>query len=494
MLEQGTAEGDVTLLKKVSNQFFFTESGSEATMLLGHMELSRGQPSAAQSWFAKVVKFKATSARHDPEASILLATCHILGNNRDAAKRTLLTLKERMPNSAVSFQGKNYTLFDRSEEALPWLTSLIGDSPLASNRKFSEWLMFQGNPSRTGKTGTGMPLLAPRWEHAIGATLALQKETSSYVDAMIQDNQAPAPAIQPLVVGDTIVYRDVDRMYGIDFESGRRKWTWPPQMAWNIKPNQVLTKAKKQKLRQRLGIDSIYGQASSDGKLIFFIPSPGSSSQHRYDNAFQDATQSDPEDQRRYNELVAIDSENSGLLSWRVGGPNGLDEPKLAESYFIGEPLPLEGVLYCCCVKDNAIQLVAIDSKTGQLRWAQAIASYNKDSFNASHFRRLAGVSPSYSDGKIVCMTGTGAVVALEVSTRTLLWGYEYRPPTNKRVLSEEENYPNALTDAWRDSQVTISNGMVFLTPVLSTELICCLLYTSPSPRDRTRSRMPSSA
>ena len=27
-----------------------------------------------------------------------------------------------------------------------------------------------------------------------------------------------------------------------------------------------------------------------------------------------------------------------------------------------------------------------------------------------------------------------------------------------------------------------------------STLLSCCLLYTSPSPRDRTRSRMPSSA
>ena len=26
------------------------------------------------------------------------------------------------------------------------------------------------------------------------------------------------------------------------------------------------------------------------------------------------------------------------------------------------------------------------------------------------------------------------------------------------------------------------------------TLFICCLLYTSPSPRDRTRSRMPSSA
>ena len=31
-------------------------------------------------------------------------------------------------------------------------------------------------------------------------------------------------------------------------------------------------------------------------------------------------------------------------------------------------------------------------------------------------------------------------------------------------------------------------------TPVTEGELITCLLYTSPSPRDRTRSRMPSSA
>ena len=29
---------------------------------------------------------------------------------------------------------------------------------------------------------------------------------------------------------------------------------------------------------------------------------------------------------------------------------------------------------------------------------------------------------------------------------------------------------------------------------LLSTPYIICLLYTSPSPRDRTRSRMPSSA
>ena len=33
-----------------------------------------------------------------------------------------------------------------------------------------------------------------------------------------------------------------------------------------------------------------------------------------------------------------------------------------------------------------------------------------------------------------------------------------------------------------------------FLTAEVFFQPICCLLYTSPSPRDRTRSRMPSSA
>ena len=44
--------------------------------------------------------------------------------------------------------------------------------------------------------------------------------------------------------------------------------------------------------------------------------------------------------------------------------------------------------------------------------------------------------------------------------------------PSKKTCLSEE--WLNELSDAFR--------------------AWCCLLYTSPSPRDRTRSRMPSSA
>lgn len=476
LLERGVAENDLDLLKKVSNQFFFTNSGSEAAMLLGHMELSNGQVSAAQSWFAKIVKFPSTAARHDPEASILLATCQLLGSNSQGAKESLVSLKHRMPDSSIDVMGKNYTLFSRNKDAIPWLKKLIGSSPLASSKVVNKLLMFQGNPSRTGKTGTGMPLLAARWEHQTAESSSLQESSRGYVKTLVQESAPPAPAVQPLVVGDTIVFRGADRMFGIDSESGLRKWAWPPQMAWNEKPSAGSTNAARVRLQQRMVMDSIYGRASSDGKLIFFVPNPGSENSRANRNAFQSPNFSNPEDIRSCNELIAIDAENSGMLRWRIGGPNGFDEPRLAKAFFMGEPLPLEGVLYCCCLLDNAVQLVALDGNTGKLRWSQAIAAHDDKAFQSNPSRRFAGVTPSYADGKLVCLTGTGGVVAIEVSTRSLLWGYEYRLPGSTQVISDKTRKVNALTDTWRDSQVTIANGRVFLTPVLSRELMCLSL------------------
>ena len=42
-------------------------------------------------------------------------------------------------------------------------------------------------------------------------------------------------------------------------------------------------------------------------------------------------------------------------------------------------------------------------------------------------------------------------------------------------------------------SKIKVVKGFT-RTPSNAAEFIDCLLYTSPSPRDRTRSRMPSSA
>ena len=54
------------------------------------------------------------------------------------------------------------------------------------------------------------------------------------------------------------------------------------------------------------------------------------------------------------------------------------------------------------------------------------------------------------------------------------------------------ENYPNLLNTAL--DIVKFGAQGITIHPRPDERHITCLLYTSPSPRDRTRSRMPSSA
>ena len=55
-------------------------------------------------------------------------------------------------------------------------------------------------------------------------------------------------------------------------------------------------------------------------------------------------------------------------------------------------------------------------------------------------------------------------------------------------ILQLEADRIDELSDLYAEKRPIVLRGMSF--PPLGT----CLLYTSPSPRDRTRSRMPSSA
>ena len=70
------------------------------------------------------------------------------------------------------------------------------------------------------------------------------------------------------------------------------------------------------------------------------------------------------------------------------------------------------------------------------------------------------------------------------------------------QVLSEAKLFSGAATEygAEPNTQVSLVDAaMPGMLPVINWKCVeqavrTCLLYTSPSPRDRTRSRMPSSA
>ena len=59
--------------------------------------------------------------------------------------------------------------------------------------------------------------------------------------------------------------------------------------------------------------------------------------------------------------------------------------------------------------------------------------------------------------------------------------------------LREEKFIRTDLQTFETDRQTNKKSYLHYFQDLIKDEL-CCLLYTSPSPRDRTRSRMPSSA
>ena len=64
-------------------------------------------------------------------------------------------------------------------------------------------------------------------------------------------------------------------------------------------------------------------------------------------------------------------------------------------------------------------------------------------------------------------------------------------PTLHFSVVSTEESDAFAIFSIFHNGELVAEGG---LTPEMPTEVINCLLYTSPSPRDRQKSRMPSSA
>ena len=74
-------------------------------------------------------------------------------------------------------------------------------------------------------------------------------------------------------------------------------------------------------------------------------------------------------------------------------------------------------------------------------------------------------------------------------------YGYEYAALAWK-IKETSWNSPAQIQIYMAKSLIPLSGALLTIQGVSEVFrcIICCLLYTSPSPRDRTRSRMPSSA
>ena len=495
MLNEAIESGDGGSLTSVSRRFFHTKAGYEATLLLGRYYMDQGQPLAAALVLRRLSESPAAGS-FEPELSLLSATCWIQANQPQRAQTILGALAKTAAGAALQVGGKPLELPADERLARERLEALLalrirdGGGPLA------QWILYRGDAARTARVIADAPLRNPRWRVPTINNPNDERLAEKFAKEMSMQGVPPLPSLQPLAVNDFVLMRTAEGLLGVDVRTGKRVWPYP----WDeADPTKVMPTnrpmvnrqrvSRETELKQRLFDDAAFGQISSDGEAVYFLHDLpfASTNPQQIMIQMQVRGMNGRGQGSQGNQLVALDTRREGKFLWSIGDGKGAagDDPRLADAFFLGPPLPVQGKLFVLLEINSEVCVAAIDPKTGKLEWQQQLVQLESRTINVDANRRLAGSSPSFADGVLVCPTSAGAVVAVDIANRSLLWGFQYSQasndtPQNGVFFPRNMHFAQVKTlgQRWNDATVTIDDGRVLVTPIESNEMYCLDLLT----------------
>jgi outer membrane protein assembly factor BamB/tetratricopeptide (TPR) repeat protein len=509
LLSAAATAGDIATIEQVSRLYFHTQAGYQATMILGRHFLDHAQPMAAAMCFERLRKAPAAQEAFEPTLSVLLAASYARGH---ASEQALAVLNENDSGAAVRLGGKTVRPFaEGDDKRIAWLQAEAGRAESKhSSDEAKDWTLARGNPTRNPKSDGDVPLLTPRWRTSTTNQPVMEKALRAIRQRFVEQGLARLPAMQPLAVGNHVLMRTANELLAVDFTTG--KIVWPVHSADNATLEQLLNSAttgdsqrtdlqSNTALQERFWEDCTFGTISSDGQNVYLLDgltaggawdSVGVNLMGRGGRLRQPFIPDPTAQTRDINKLSAHELKTQGKLKWQVGGQSGEDEPQLAGAFFLGPPLPLDGKLYVLAEmseksEKGEIKLCVLDAGTGHLDWSQQLAMVEQDIVH-DPYCRLAGCTPSFADGVLVCPTAAGAIVGVDIANHTLLWGYKY---------DREQIFPAVMRggffaagmareqanqmDHWQDSNVIVAEGHVLATPLDSGQLHCLNLVDGAS-------------
>lgn len=498
LLEEAVSHGDRARLAEVARKYFHTESGSEATYLLGLTEMQRGQPLAAALCLDRL-RSSARSAKLEPTLSMLTAVCWVRAGRSEQGTALVRELRHKYPDAEFEIAGKRKKIFPADAQAATWLAEVAGSlDDVSLLAGVPQWTLYRGGPARNSASVGSSPLLNCRWAVPIADAKDLEEMTNKIYQENLERGSRILPAMHPLAVQDYVLMRSLSCLVGVDFRTGKRIWVSDDIELEDIlnnlprTPNQQANGPIANWLEQRVWDNTIYGTLSSDGEFVYCVDE----AYRRDKNTTPEAENVEQGQARQFNfanrafplqplpqasnELRAYEIASQGKLMWVSE-----EDRALADCFFLGPPLPVGGSLYVLAESKGEIRLFVLDPKTGAVEWSQQLVVVDPNPLE-DHLRHLAGATPSFSDGILICPTSAGAVVALDLTTRALVWGFQYpksqdaNMPMNRMFQFRFQQIPQMAdttdNDRWADGSVTIAEGHAIFTPVESSEIYCLAL------------------
>ncbi|HEX3724680.1 MAG TPA: hypothetical protein VHV08_00490, partial [Pirellulales bacterium] len=271
-LKQAAASGNVVQLAEVSRQFFYTDAGQEATLLLGRHYLDQNRPLAAVMCFERLSTGRSEASRFEPGLSLWLATAWVRAGKPDKAKEVLTHIKHAHPGAEVIVAGKPVKLFSSDSQALAWLRETLGNQQPARGAGTEAWALYRGDESRNATSDGGRPLLNLRWRQRTTDDRSVEKFVTKLEQDHLSQEAVALPSFHPLAVGDAVLMRTAFALEAVDFATGKLIWRYPSSddaFEQFLKAGSASPSAQNVQLfsglTQRMWDDAIYGTLSSDG-------------------------------------------------------------------------------------------------------------------------------------------------------------------------------------------------------------------------------------
>jgi outer membrane protein assembly factor BamB len=499
LLAAARDRADRAALHDVARRFRYTRAGAEALGMLGTYYIDRGQAGLAAACFRRLLDSPPPEAL--PPVTLYLAAAAFRGaGDTEREQAAWAELDRRLAGDPLRLAGRSLGL-----EELRRRVDHLGGAAAVVPAEVQDWPVYRGDAGRSAA--------------AAGAAFLLQAdlriptadgEAGEWVRRALRTN-APGvlPAAVPVAVEGRIVFRTAGAIHAVDARSGREAWRAPTPLGLDTL---LQDPGRKVQLRhwfdlynQDRGVllaNSALGTLSSDGRYVYALedlvipPHPSLLQQQQGEPRLLGPLRYFTS----YNRLRALHLAD-GRVAWEAGGPPpGFPAPRpvprsgarpsapvratrpaprlarqdpLAGAYFLGPPLPLGDDLLVVVDKQEDIQLVCLGARHGEVRWTQPLAAAGQKML-LDVDRHTHAVHLAYADGVLVCPTGCGAVVGVDLLSRRLLWAHVYREP-GPGAADDDETPGNGrpLQTAWAGCAPIIHGGRVLVSAPDAEAIVC---------------------
>ncbi len=464
LLDAAVAQRDTLGIAEVARQYVHTHAGYDAMVLVAQLKLTDGYPLAAASVLQSLLDYPAARERYGTQLAFLATTAWLHAGMESRAGKTLELAGRDFGGQSVTVAGQQIPI----EDVQAILKNIrLGSGSVAADNTASQWLTSGGSAARNATSQLGLPLPNERWEWFIHSSRPEGQALRTAEEMLRKSGALLLPRMELRILDNTVVCRSNDStVVGIDFRSGMLQWRRPTvagvaplkRGAWEG-GDQLLSRD----LLNRIWGSTAFGRITCDAKRCYHVVQ------------IQDEVESMrgalPMTTTR---LEGISLERQGAILWSIGGSDS-DEPQLSGAYFMGPPLPFAGQLYSIVEINGEVELVVLDPESGKLQWRQQLASAVPIPIGLDLARQSIAMTPSIADGVVVCPTGVGGVVAIDLLTRSLRWGAVYpargvAAGFNSPLLPQEYE---PLQSRWLDEGLIIDSGVVVVSPPESDLLLC---------------------